>query len=46
MFSGYKQSESFVWDVLLAVEKFLLDHEGRDHALDNLRDWDEGKLSN
>lgn len=44
MFSGYKQSEAFVWDVLLNVEKFLLKHEGRDRALDHLSDWDEGDL--
>ena len=44
MFSGYKQSEAFVWDVLLNVEKYLLSHEGRDHALDDLSSWDEGDL--
>ena len=44
MFSGYKQSEAFVWDVLLSVEKFLFVHEGRDHALDHLSSWDEGDL--
>ena len=44
MFSGYKQSEAFVWDILLSVENFLLNHEGRDHALDHLRSWDEGDL--
>jgi len=44
MFSGYKQSQSFVWNVLLAIENFLNKHEGRDHALDNLDAWDEGDL--
>jgi ribosome-binding ATPase YchF (GTP1/OBG family) len=44
MFSGYKQSQAFVWDVLLSVERFLLNHEGRDHALDHLSSWDKGDL--
>ncbi len=44
MFSGYKQSEAFVWDVLLSVEKFLFINEGRDRALDHLSSWDEGDL--
>ena len=44
MFSGYKQSEAFVWNVLLGVEKYLLHHEGRDRALDHLDEWDEGDV--
>jgi len=44
LFSGYKQSQAFVYDVLLTVEKYLDKHEGRDHALDHLDAWDEGDL--
>ena len=44
MFSGYKQSQSFTWNVLLAVERYLYKSEGRDHALDHLDMWDEGDI--
>lgn len=44
MFSGYRQSQSFVWDIILSVEKYLDSSEGRPHALDNLVEWDEGDL--
>lgn len=44
MFSGYKQSEALVWNVLLRVESFLFEQEGRDRALDNLSSWDEGDV--
>ena len=44
MFSGYKQSQAFVLNVLSSVENFLLNHEGRERALDHLSDWDEGDL--
>ena len=44
MFSGYKQNQSFVYDVLLATEQYLYKREGRDHALDKLNEWDEGDL--
>jgi hypothetical protein len=44
MFSGYKQSQSFTWNVLLAVERYLYKSEGRDHALDHLDTWDEGDI--
>lgn len=44
MFSGYKQSRSFVLDVFAAVEKYVKDKEGRDHMFDDLQTWDEGDL--
>ena len=44
MFSGYKQNQSFVYDVLLATEKYLNEYEGRDRALEHLDTWDEGDL--
>jgi len=44
LFSGYKQSQTFVYDVLLTVEKYLYKHEDRDHALDHLECWDQGDL--
>lgn len=42
MFTGYKQSNSFVWDVLLSVERYLTPTQ--DHALDHLDTWDESDL--
>lgn len=44
LFSGYKQSQAFVFDVLFAVESYLRKREGRDRALDHLVEWDEGDL--
>ena len=44
MFSGYKQSQAFVWNVLLAVEKYLYKQKGYNQALDDLINWDEGDL--
>jgi len=44
MFSGYKQSQTILWDVLYAVEKHLDMNEQRDHALDHLAEWDEGDV--
>jgi hypothetical protein len=44
MFSGYKQNQTFVYDVLVTTEKYLYEHEGRDRALDKLDTWDEGDL--
>lgn len=44
MFSGYKQSKSFVWDVILTIEKHLLKRYGRKNTLDHLEEWDEGDL--
>lgn len=44
MFSGYKQSQAFVLDVLVAVEKYLDESEGRPNAFDRLAEWDEGDL--
>jgi len=44
MFSGYKQSQSFVLDVVLAVEKFLKDTEGKVEAFNHLDEWDAGDL--
>jgi len=42
MFSGYGQTNATIWDVVLAVEKFMEDHEHRDRALDHLEEWDAG----
>jgi len=46
MFSGYKQSQSFVWNVLLQVEKFMAsgDPKRLNRALDHLGEWDGGDL--
>lgn len=44
MFSGYKQSQSFVLDVFSAVEKYVSKTEGRDHIFEDLQSWDEGDL--
>jgi hypothetical protein len=44
MFSGYKQSQSFVLDVFAAVETYMKENEDRDRIFDNLTLWDEGDL--
>jgi ribosome-binding ATPase len=44
MFSGYKQSQTVLWDVLYSVERYLDKNEQRDHALDHLEEWDEGDV--
>lgn len=44
LFSGYKQSQSFVDDVFTAVEHFVKDHDGRDGVFDRLETFDEGDL--
>jgi hypothetical protein len=44
MFSGYKQSQSFVLDVFEAVETFVKKKEGKECIFDNLELWDEGDL--
>jgi ribosome-binding ATPase YchF (GTP1/OBG family)/dienelactone hydrolase len=44
MFSGYKQSQAILWDVLYSVERYLDQTEHRDHALDHLEEWDEGDV--
>lgn len=46
MFTGYKQSQSFVWNILLQVEKFMATDENIkfDRALDHLERWNGGDL--
>jgi hypothetical protein len=44
MFSGYKQSRSFVWDVIAAVESFLHEAEGKVEAFNHLDEWNAGDL--
>ena len=44
LFSGYRQNQAFVYDVLLEVERFLDRKEARDHALDHLDKWDSGDV--
>ena len=44
MFSGYKQREAFTYDVLLSVERFVKEKEGREHIFDDLGAVDEGDL--
>ena len=44
LFSGYRQNQAFVYDVLLEVENYLDRKEGRDHALDRLDEWDAGDV--
>jgi len=44
LFSGYKQSQSFVEDVFTAVENYVRDNDGRDAVFDKLETFDEGDL--
>jgi len=44
LFSGYKQSQSFVEDVFTEVEKYVREMDGRDAAFDALETFDEGDL--
>ena len=44
MFSGYGQSHAVLYNVIVAVEKYMEEIEQRDHALDKLHEWDEGDL--
>jgi hypothetical protein len=46
MFSGYKQSQSFVWNILLQIEKFMATDENikLDRALDHMKRWNGGDL--
>jgi hypothetical protein len=44
MFSGYKQSQAFVWDIIMAVEKFAHATEGKAGYFDHLDEWDMGDL--
>ena len=44
LFSGYKQSQSFVEEVFTAVENFVRESDGRDSVFDNLASFDEGDL--
>lgn len=44
MFSGYKQSRSFVLAVFTTVAKYTKEREGRDNIFENLQSWDEGDL--
>jgi hypothetical protein len=46
MFSGYKQNQAFVWNVLLQVERFMAQHDHKkiEDALDHLELWDGGDL--
>ena len=44
MFSGYRQSQAFVYDVLVEVERYVERNEGRDHVLDQLDSWDAGDV--
>jgi hypothetical protein len=44
MFSGYKQNQSFTFDVFTAVEEFVKVNDGRERIFDHLETWDEGDL--
>ena len=44
LFSGYKQSQSFVEDVFTAVENFVRENDGRNSIFDRLETFDEGDL--
>lgn len=44
MFSGYKQSQSFTYDVFKAVENFVKENEERDDIFEKLDTWEEGDL--
>lgn len=44
LFSGYKQSQSFVEEVFTAVENFVSEKYGQDSIFDNLESFDEGDL--
>ena len=44
MFSGYGQSQSVLYDVIGAVEKYMEECEQQDRALDRLHEWDKGDI--
>lgn len=44
MFSGYGLSQGLLWSILHAVERFMENHEHRDHPLDHIDQWDEGDV--
>lgn len=44
MFSGYGQSQTVLYNVIVAVEKFMEESEQRDRAMERLHEWDEGDL--
>ncbi len=44
MFSGYKQQQRIIWDVLLGVEKYMYEEKQQDKALDHLSEWNTGDL--
>ena len=44
LFSGYKQSQSFVEEVFTAVENHVRENDGRDTVFDKLESFDEGDL--
>ena len=44
MFSGYRQSESFTYDVFKAVGSFVKENEDGDDIFEKLDTWDEGDL--
>eukprot|EP00986_Skeletonema_menzelii_P013197 scaffold7554_cov143-Skeletonema_menzelii.AAC.5 len=44
LFSGYKQSQSFVEDIFTAVENFVRENDGRDSVFDKLESFDDGDL--
>ena len=44
MFTGYKQQQGLIWEVLLAFEKFMYEHHQFDKALDHISSWDASDL--
>jgi hypothetical protein len=44
MFSGYKQSQAFVFEVLVQLERYMRNKYNVENTLDLVGDWDEGDL--
>ncbi|KAL7576446.1 hypothetical protein ACA910_018246 [Epithemia clementina (nom. ined.)] len=44
MFGGYGQTQAVTNNVLVAVEKYMEQKEGRERALDHLTEWDEADV--
>jgi hypothetical protein len=44
MFSGYGQRQAVTQNIFSALEKFLDEHHQRDHALENISQWDQGDV--
>lgn len=44
MFSGYGQNQAVTYNIFSALEKFLDEHYQKDHAFDNISQWDQADV--